>query len=428
MDVLKIAIAGAGTVGSGLLKILRKNKELIKKKIGKEIVISAIASRKGFENLGVLSNQTVLFKDAAELKTFNDFDILVELIGGEDGVAKDIIFDSINKNKHVVTANKALISKHGYKIIKKAGEKKSIIGFEAAVAGGIPIIKILKEFLITNNIKRVHGILNGTSNYILTKMLESGESFEKILEDAKNLGFAESDPSYDVNGLDTAHKISIISFLSFGNLLNMNSIYVEGIEKIKLVDLKLADSIGYKLKLIGKIELINEKLIQYVYPCLINKNSLMANTDNVYNAITVESDFSNKLFFHGEGAGSYPTATSVLSDIINISLKDHSINPKVKALKKFDAQSIDKRYGSYYLRIMTIDKSGVIAGISKEFKKNNISMKSVMQKDQTSKNEFVTIVLTTHNCYEKDMKNAISKINLFQYVKREIVFYRIEDI
>tara|TARA_B100000989_G_scaffold293616_1_gene271285 strand:- start:624 stop:1907 length:1284 start_codon:yes stop_codon:yes gene_type:complete len=427
MDTLRIAIAGVGTVGSGLLDLINKNKKFIQSRIEKNIKVTAVTNRKRQRNKNI-TDGTLIFKDAIEFLNFNDYDILVELIGGDEGVAKKITFDALRKGKNVVTANKALISKHGVKMVKVANSKNCRLGFEASVAGGIPIIKIVNEFLIANKIRKIYGILNGTSNYILTKMYETKSDFHKILKEAQNLGYAESDPSFDVDGTDTAHKISILSLIAFGNYLNLKSIYTEGIEKIELEDINYARMLGYKIKLLGITEKIGDRISQFVYPCLLNSQSILAKVDNAYNAICVASDYNDNLFFQGQGAGSHPTASSVMSDIVDLALiKENFFDLKLKRITKFNSFSINERIGSYYLRFTTEDRPGVIAGISKEFKSNNISMKSMLQKDSKEK-DLASIVVTTHMCREISMKKAILKIDKIDFVKKKTKILRIENI
>ena len=427
MDTLRIAIAGVGTVGSGLLELIDKNKNFIQSKIEKNIKVKAIAKRKRQEKKNI-DHDTLVFNNAKDFLNFDDYDVLVELIGGDEGVAKEITFDALRKGKNVVTANKALISKHGVKMIQIANANKCRLAFEASVAGGIPIIKIANEFLISNKIKKIYGILNGTSNYILSKMYETKSDFHKILKEAQNLGYAESDPSFDIDGTDTAHKISILSLVAFGNSLNLKSIYTEGIENIELEDINYAKMLGYKIKLLGITEKIGKRISQFVYPCLLNTQSNLANVDNVYNAICIASDYNDNLFFQGQGAGSHPTASSVMSDIIDLSVvKEDFFDLKYKHIKKFDDFSINNRIGSYYLRFTTEDKPGVISGISKEFKTNNISMKSMLQRDSKVKNQ-ASIVVTTHMCQELSMKKAIFNINKIDFVKKKTKILRIENI
>jgi homoserine dehydrogenase len=419
----KIAIAGVGTVGSGVLDLFNKNS--VHKKFG--IELTAVASRRKIDHKKLCFKNFSKFNDAAKLLEFNDYDILVELIGGDNGIAKEIVFDALRKGKNVVTANKALVSKHWLQINKILSKKKNKIKYEAAVAGGIPIIKVLDDFLVSNNIKKIYGILNGTSNYILTKMLKTNEKFNEILKEAQNLGYAEAEPSFDIDGIDTAHKLAILSSLAFDFNCDLKSIFVEGIRNIELTDLLYADELGYKIKLLGISQITNKKITNFVYPCLIEKEDLIAKVEGVYNGIVVESDFCNKTFFQGEGAGSHPTATSVLSDIINLSTKETKNEYSLK--NKIESIDISKRFGSYYLRLSTRDKPGVISGISNEFKNNNISMKSMLQKDNLSKNsKNATIVVTTHNCFEKDMINALRKINNLNFIVKKTTYFRIENL
>ncbi|MAI28786.1 MAG: homoserine dehydrogenase [Rickettsiales bacterium] len=419
----KIAIAGIGTVGSGVIELIKKNS--IQKKFG--IEITAIASRRKLNKSGIKLPSINLFNDAERLISFDNYDILVELIGGDNGISKKIVFNALEKGKNVVTANKALVSKYWKKLNEITQRKKSVIKYEAAVAGGIPILKVLNDFLISNKIKKIYGILNGTSNFILTNMLNSNSKFEKILEKAQQLGYAEADPSFDIDGIDTSHKLAILSSLAFNINCDLKSIYVEGIRNIDLIDLIYAKELGYKVKLLGIAQIRQKKLINFVYPCLVHKNELISKVDDVFNGIVVESDFCKKSFFQGEGAGSQPTATSVLSDIIDLSTKELKVKnqSKIKNLKNIN---ITDRTGSFYIRFSTIDQPGVISGITNEFKKNNISMKSMLQKDRISKDKKIaTIVVTTHNCNEKDMMKALRKINNLSFVLKKTTFMRIES-
>lgn len=423
---LKIAVAGVGTVGRGVLEILQKKSFL--KKIN--LNITAIASRRKIKlNKDVLKN-TIIFKDARELLKFDNYDILLEIIGGEEGIAKELVFNALKNRKNVVTANKALMSKYWNELQNLSKKYGSTIKYEAAVAGGIPIIKILDEFLISNSIKRIYGILNGTSNFIITNMQERNESFDNILKKAQDLGYAESNPKLDIDGTDTAQKLSILSSLSFGIDSNIKKIYKDGIQNIDLIDLKYAHSLGFKLKLLGIAEKKNNCLSSFVYPCFVNTNEIISRVDGVFNAVVVESDFCKKNFFLGEGAGAHPTATSIVSDVIDIcrSNKNFYTNKEI-GIKKITFNKIEERIGSYYLRFTTFDQPGVISGISNEFKKNNISMKSMLQKDpHVSNQKFATIVVTTHNCLEKNMIQALKRIDKLKFIVNKTVYYRIETL
>ncbi len=419
----KIAIAGVGTVGSGVLELIKKNS--IQKKF--DIEITAIASRRKLKKSSSKLSGIKFFNDAERLIGFDNYDILVELIGGDEGISKKIVFDALKKGKNVVTANKALVSKHWQKLNDIILGKRNKIMYEAAVAGGIPIIKVLNDFLISNKIKKIYGILNGTSNFILTNMLNFNSKFEKVLEKAQQLGYAESDPSFDIDGIDTSHKLAILSSLAFNINCDLKSIYVEGIRNIDLTDLQYANELGYQIKLLGVSQIRQKNLINFVFPCLVDKNELISKVDGVFNGIVVESDFCKKSFFQGEGAGSQPTATSVLSDIIDLSIKHRKETP-IPKIKIFKNINILDRSGSFYLRFSTTDEPGVISGITNEFKKNNISMKSMLQKDSVLKEKkYVTIVVTTHNCIEKDMIKALRKINKLNFVLKKTIFIRIEN-
>ena len=419
---IKIAIAGVGTVGKGLIDLLLKYKNQQKK-----IEITAIASRRKREYKGEIFKKTVFFDDAKKLLKFNNYDILVELIGGEKGVSKDIVFNALREKKDVVTANKALVSKFWNQLNSLTEKNNCSLKYEAAVAGGIPIVKVIDEFLLSNKITKIYGILNGTSNYILSNMLLHNKDFKNILSEAQKLGYAESNPKFDIDGTDTAHKLSILSSLAFECNNNISKINNEGIENVDLQDLEIADSLGYKIKLLGLTELKNKNIKNFVYPCLLSKDSFIAKIDGVYNGIVVESNFCKKSCFVGEGAGAHPTATSVLSDIISLSKK--SKNGFKKSSKfRYEETSLQSRFGSYYLRFTTYDKPGVISGIANQFKTFNISMKSMLQKEtEIGNSKDATIVITTHNCFENNMMKALEKINRLNFIRKKTVYFRIEN-
>ena len=419
---IKIAIAGVGTVGKGLIDLLSKYKNKLS-----EIEISAIASRKKQEIKGAIFKNTIFFNDAKELLKFKNYDILVELIGGEKGVSKDIVFNALREKKNVVTANKALVSKYWNKLHSLTEKNNCYLKYEAAVAGGIPIVKVIDEFLLSNKITKIYGILNGTSNYILSNMLSHKKEFKNILGEAQKLGYAESNPKFDIDGTDTAHKLSILSSLAFECYNNVSKIDNEGIENVDLQDLEIADSLGYKIKLLGLTELKNRNIKNFVYPCLISKDSFIAKIDGVYNGIVVESNFCKKSCFVGQGAGAHPTATSVLSDIISLSTKRKDSFIKSSKLY-YEETSLQSRFGSYYLRFTTYDKPGVISGIANQFKNFKISMKSMLQKEKKFGNsKYATIVITTHNCLEENMMKALKKINRLNFIRKKTIYLRIEN-
>ncbi len=418
----RIVIAGVGTVGKGVLSLLAKNKILQ----NFNFEIPYIASRRKIDIKKFHFKSTKVFRDAKNILELTDYDVLIELIGGDEGISKKIVFDALKKGKKVITANKALVSKYWNEINKNCIKHNSLIFYEAAVAGGIPIIKVIKEFLASDKIRKIYGILNGTSNFILSNMLSKNEDFEKILKKAQELGYAEAEPSFDIDGIDTAHKLSILASIAFNVNCSVNKISVDGIRNIELIDLKYSEELGYKIKLIGITNFHKQELLSFVYPCLIHKKEIISSVDGVYNGVMIESDFCKRSFLQGEGAGSEPTATSVVSDLLTI--KNNSTKKIIiKSNLKYKNLKIDNRIGSYYLRFTTIDKSGVISGITKEFKKNNISMKSMLQKDEYPNSKNATIVVTTHNCLEKDIKKALTKINALKFVIKKTIMIRIEN-
>ena len=418
----RIVIAGVGTVGKGVLSLLAKNKILQ----NFNFEIPYIASRRKIDIKKFHFKSTKVFRDAKNILELTDYDVLIELIGGDEGISKKIVFDALKKGKKVITANKALVSKYWNEINKNCIKHNSLICYEAAVAGGIPIIKVIKEFLASDKIRKIYGILNGTSNFILSNMLSKNEDFEKILKKAQELGYAEAEPSFDIDGIDTAHKLSILASIAFNVNCSVNKISVDGIRNIELIDLKYSEELGYKIKLIGITNFHKQELLSFVYPCLIHKKEIISSVDGVYNGVVIESDFCKRSFLQGEGAGSEPTATSVVSDLLTI--KNNSTKKIIiKSNLKYKNLKIDNRIGSYYLRFTTIDKSGVISGITKEFKKNNISMKSMLQKDEYPNSKNATIVVTTHNCLEKDIKKALTKINALKFVIKKTIMIRIEN-
>ena len=429
MKKIDISIAGLGNVGSSLVCLIEKNSEFVKNKADININILGISAKNKNKKRIFNSSKYRWIQDPKDLLNIDGKkpNILIELIGYEKDISYDLVKLALQNNINVVTGNKAMLANYGDELFKIAEDNNVLLFFEAAVAGGIPIIKVLNEFLISNKIKKIYGILNGTSNFILTKMLNSKSKFEKILQEAQQLGYAEADPSFDIDGVDTCHKLAILSSLAFNINCDLKSIYVEGIRNIDLTDLLYANELGFKVKLLGIAQINKKKLINFVYPCLVNENELISKVDGVFNGIVVESDFCKKSFLQGEGAGSQPTATSVLSDIIDLSIKEYKEKPKSKINIVRNTNILD-RSGSFYLRFSAIDQPGVISGITNEFKKNNISMKSMLQKDGISKEKkSATIVVTTHNCKEKDMIKALKKINNLSFVLKKTTFIRIEN-
>lgn len=428
-DKLNIAIAGIGVVGSGVGKILLQQRDLIAKRAQKEINIVAISSRDKNKKRDFDTSNCKWFDNPLDLCKQDNIDVIVELIGGSDGVALQLCQAALSSNKSFVTANKALLAKHGNNLGKIAEENNLHLKFEAAVAGGIPIIKTLREGLAANNITKISGILNGTCNYILSKMQQTSSDFAPILAEAQKLGYAEADPSFDVDGIDTAHKLSILCAIAFGHKIDLESMYIEGITKITIDDIKYAHELNYKIKLLGTCAKENNKSYQYVYPALVSINSPVAAIDGVTNAVFIEANSINKMMLAGPGAGSMATASAVVADIIDIARNNycHAFTLPSKDITNNAFADIKSHSCGYYLRIPVIDRPGVFAKISDILSAHSISMEAILQKPAIE-NKDVDIVFITHKTDEINMQNAVDKIRKLEYVLDNLHLIRIESI
>ncbi|MCM8804255.1 MAG: homoserine dehydrogenase [Candidatus Omnitrophica bacterium] len=422
---INIGVIGCGRVGSSFIKNFIYKRNIIKEKTGIEINISKVFD-KDKEKLSKF--EKLIAKSPEEIVLNENIDIVVELIGGIDD-AYEFISKAIENKKSVVTANKALISKYGEEIFKKAREKKVYIGFEASVAGAIPIIKSLRESFIGNKITKIVGILNGTTNYILSEMYYKEISFEKALIEAKRLGYAEANPELDISGYDTAHKILILSYISFGHLFSIDKITVEGINNIEPIDINFANQLGYRIKLLGISRKEDNHIEIRVHPTLLPKSHILSLVEGVNNAVYVEGDLIGKSLFYGEGAGGDAAGSSVISDVVEISRKiisknfieENFIPKRVLNLKPFE--EIETKY---YFRFTAIDKPGVLAKISKILGDNNISILSVIQKQDNPK-KAVPIIMLTHKAKEKNVIKAINLINKLDVIKNPTVIIRLEQ-
>ena len=433
--VIKIGIAGLGTVGSGVINLLKKNSEEISKRSGFEIKLECVsASDKTKKRVCDISGFR-FYSDPIEMLDKETIDIFVELIGGET-ISKDLVTKALKNNVHVVTANKALIALHGNEISKISNNNNSDIYYEASVAGAVPIIRVIRESLNANDINWIAGIINGTTNYILTEMLKSKKDFDVVLKEAQDLGYAEADPSFDVGGIDAAHKLTILSSLCFGIPLDFSSIHVEGIEAIELDDLNYARELGYSIKHLA-IGRKNEDGIELrVHSCLIPEKRLLANVDGVKNAVVVSSDAAGPTLYYGAGAGSLATASSVVSDIIDIGRKIVSKSSNTipflsyhkNELRNKRILDINEIVSRYYLRIRVTNKPGVLADITKIFGKKSISIESILQKEDLINDKNVPIVLVTHEVLEKNIIDALKDIESLDVVKGKIVKIRIEEL
>jgi homoserine dehydrogenase len=432
---IRIGIAGLGTVGSGVVNLLDNNKEEIFRRTGFEIEIAAISATDKNKQRDCDINGMKFYSNPLDLIDSEQIDIIVELIGG-DKVAKELVLKSIKKNIHVVTANKALIALHGNEISEISEKNQCDVAFEASVAGAVPIIKVIRESLSANKIFWIAGIINGTTNFILTKMLQTKKNFDDVLEEAKKLGYAEADPAFDIGGIDAAHKLAILSSISFGIPLDFNSIYVEGIENIELDDLSYAKELGYVIKHLAIGRRVKNGIELRVHPCLIPNTRLIANVDGVKNAVVVSSDAAGPTLYYGAGAGSLATASSVVSDIIDISRKIISksnvsvplLSYQQSSQSKENILNISEIKSRYYLRIRVINEPGVLARITKIFGSKSISIESILQKEDLINDEFVPIVLVTHAVVEKNITDALVDIENLEVVKDKIIKIRIEEL
>ena len=428
-DKISIGIIGFGTVGTGTVKILLENKEIIKERIGFEINLRRIADIDIFRDRGIKLPKSILTSNVDDILSDPETDIVVELIGGIRP-AKDFILKAINNRKHVVTANKALLATEGNEIFTAAHKREVEIGFEASVAGGIPIIKVIREGLVANRIKAIYGIINGTSNYILTKMTEEDVEFSKALKEAQALGYAEADPTLDIEGIDSAHKLAILAYLSYGIPVSYRDIYTEGISRISPQDISFASELGYKVKLLAIAKESDSKIELRVHPTMLPKEYLISKVDGPFNAIYIEGDATGSTLYYGRGAGCMPTGSAVVSDIVDIArniMKNATGRVPVltKTLRNLKIKRMDDVISMYYFRFSALDKPGVLSKISGILGNYNISIASVIQKGR-SVGEAVPLVVCTHKAKERDVRKAISEIDRLPVVMDKTVFIRVE--
>ncbi len=426
---LRIAIAGLGTVGSGTAAILQQQASLLAQRAGRPLQLVAVSAKDPAKKRDVDLQGIVFEPDAVALASRPDVDVVVELIGGADGVAKTLVERALQQGRSVVTANKALVARHGVALSTLAERHGAMLAFEAAVAGGIPIIKALRDGLAANTFTRIAGILNGTCNYILTQMQTQNLSFEAALQDAQALGYAEADPAFDVDGIDTAHKLAILASLAFGTAPAIDAVTTRGIRRITQKDMTFAEKLGYRIKLLGVATLGLEGMVQRVHPCLVPAQSPLANVHEVYNAIAVEGDRVGKVFFEGRGAGAGPTASSVVADVMDIArgVVYRPFTLRVQELAHVTHAATDALPTPYYVRLSVIDKPGVLADITGLFKTHAISVRSFFQ-DAHNPNAPVDVVLTTHATHESSMTQAIAAVGALPSMCEPPILLRIEDV
>lgn len=436
MKPVKVGLLGLGTVGGGTINVLKRNASEISRRTGREIIVSH-ACAKNLQKTRICETQDIcLTTDPLEIINHPEIEVVLELMGGEK-LAKNLVLAAIAKGKHVVTANKALIALHGNEIFEQASKKGVIVAFEAAVGGGIPIIKVLRESLSGNQIEWLAGIINGTGNFILTEMQNKGHDFGHVLAEAQDLGYAEADPAFDIEGIDAAHKLTILASIAFGIPLQFEKIYIEGITQITREDVNYAEELGYRIKHLGIARKTAKGLELRVHPTLIPCHSLIANVNGVMNAILVQGDALGPTLYYGAGAGAEPTASAVVSDIVDVVRTLTTNHPKnhVPHLA-FQSNSIEdipilesqQMKTAYYLRLNANNKPGVLAEITSVFAKHQISIEAVIQKKPHKNTDKVFIIMLMQITFEKEMNAAITKIEALNSINGQVIRIRVETL
>lgn len=430
-NALRIGIAGLGTVGAGVLDILKAHGRLVEARAGMPITLSGVSARSRNKNRGHDLSTVTWHDNPVALAASPGIDVFVELIGGDAGPAKDAVEAAIKAGKHVVTANKALLAHHGAALAKAAEKANVALNFEAAVAGGIPVIKTLREGLVGNAPRKLFGILNGTCNYILTKMGSEGRSFADVLKEAQDLGYAEADPTFDVGGFDTAHKLAILASLAFGMEVNVKEIAIEGITGITSDDIRNASEMGYKIKLLGVAVRHEQGVEQRVHPTLVRKGSPLADTDGVFNAVVIKGDFVGDLMLEGRGAGSHPTASAVVADIVDIARGDRrpTFGVPSTVMKPFKSPPLKAHEGGFYVALQLRDKPGAVAAVAGILADEKISIESIVQRGRPIAEEVrdtAQFTLITHDTLEASIRKAMARIEKDGHVAGSPRVIRIE--
>ncbi len=428
---LRIAIAGLGTVGAGTVKLLHTNGVAIAARCGRTIAVTAVSARDRKKDRGLNLTGVAWFDDPVEMAAKAEADVIVELIGGSEGAARQTVETALARKLHVVTANKALLAHHGVALAKTAEAAGLTLAYEAAVAGGIPIIKALREGLAGNTIQRITGILNGTCNYILSTMRATGRAFADVLKEAQDLGYAEADPAFDIDGVDAAHKLAILTSVAFGTQVDIKSVHVEGIRHVSSLDIQYADEFGYRIKLLGLAERDAQTggIVQRVYPCLITPDVPLARVDGVFNAVVAEGDFVGKSVYEGRGAGAGPTSSAVVADLIDIASgrRVPTFGIPATQLQKLVSVPLDQHVGEYYVRLLVVDRPGVFADIAGAFRDESVSMESVLQRGRTQ-NANVNVVIITHNTQEANLLRALKSLQANAALVEPPHMMRIENL
>ncbi len=435
MKPIQVGLLGIGTVGSGTVEVLRRNQEEIQRRAGRPIQITMVADLDEARARQVVGSQAQVVTDARAVIANPEIDIVIELIGGY-GIARQLVLEAIAAGKHVVTANKALLAVHGSEIFAAAHAKGVMVAFEAAVAGGIPIIKALREGLTANRIQWIAGIINGTTNFILSEMREKGLSFETVLKEAQRLGYAEADPTFDIEGVDAAHKATIMSAIAFGIPVQFDQAYVEGITKLEAQDIRYAEQLGYRIKLLGIAKRAAQGVELRVHPCLIPAKRLIANVEGAMNAVVVQADAVGTTLYYGKGAGSEPTASAVVADLVDIT-RLHTADPlhrvphlafQPDSLSSLPILPMAQVVTSYYLRLRVADQAGVLAKVTGILAQADISIDAVLQREAGEGENQTDLIILTHDCAEQRMNQAMAEMQQLSTVLGPITRIRKEEL
>jgi len=434
MKEIKVGLIGFGTVGAGVVKILQKNSRLIEKRMGAKIVLKRIADIDLKTDRGVKLKPGVLTRRAEDVIKDPEIDIVMELIGGIEP-AKNFILSAIRNKKHIITANKALLALHGDEIFREAYRFGVNVNFEASVGGGIPLIRSIKEGLVANRIQSIFGILNGTSNYILSKMTDEGRNFKEVLKEAQEKGYAEANPTYDIEGIDAGHKLAILIRLAFGTPLRFEEIFIGGISEITPLDIQFGQEFGYRVKLLAITKIDQGKIEARVHPTLIPEKHLLSTVEGVFNAIYIKGDAIGPTLFYGQGAGEMPTGSAVVSDLVElgrnllIQAKGRRVPPlsfQESAIEKISLKKMEDVVMPFYMRFSVLDRPGVLSKISGILGKNDISIASVIQKGRKIKGA-VSVVMMTHEAKEKNVHHALKEIDRLGVILGKTIFIRVEN-
>ena len=439
MKPIQVGLLGIGTVGSGTFEVLKRNQEEIQRRAGRPIQITMVADLDTARAQEIVGSAVKVVNDARQVIANPEIDIVVELIGGY-GIAKQLVLEAIAAGKHVVTANKALLAVHGTEIFAAAHKKGVMVAFEAAVAGGIPIIKALREGLSANRIHWVAGIINGTTNFILSEMRDKGLAFGDVLKQAQALGYAEADPTFDIEGVDAAHKATIMAAIAFGVPVQFDKAYVEGITKLEAQDIRYAEQLGYRIKLLGISKRTATGIELRVHPCLVPAKRLIANVEGAMNAVMVQADAVGTTLYYGKGAGSEPTASAVIADLVDVT-RLHTADPLNRvphlafqpetfdqAMSNLPVMPMEQVVTSYYLRLRVADQAGVLAQITGIFAQAAISIDAVLQREAGEGENQTDLIILTHDCVEAKMNQALAQMQQLSTVLAPITRIRKEEL